>query len=59
MQNKYIFAADTTITNKVPALVTLLDFIANNDLTDFEYKTIQESVNNINKYSLQIKNKSK
>jgi len=59
MQNKYIFAANTTITNKVPALVALLDYIANNDLTEVEYKLIEESVKNINQYSLQLQYKSK
>jgi hypothetical protein len=59
MSNKYIFAADTTITNKVPALVTLLDYIANNNLTDVEYMLIQSNLQNVNNIALQLKNKSK
>jgi len=46
MQNKYIFAADTTITDNMPELVKLLDYITNNDLTEKDQLVLNANLRN-------------
>ncbi len=44
-------------TDNMPALATLLNYIANNNLTDVEVKLIEQSLQNLNQYSLQLQYK--